>query len=272
MKDIAVSSVIIEKALEFGADYAGIANIEDLKNAPSFLMMPQRPHMDRVGAVASQTGLREGEVLWPEGMRCALVVAVRHPEDEQILDWWVDGKAPSGNQKLIRVLHDLQNFLQEKYLQIQSVLPPYHVEKGGIWLKDAAVIAGLGTVGKNNLLITPRYGPRVRLRAMLLSEDFPSSGTLEWDPCQGCAAPCRAACPQAAFQSQVYFSEQYGGLRQLPGRSGDYDLRRCDVQMEEDIANRTQEVLEDTEGKEVSVVRYCRRCEFACIIGAEGGR
>jgi epoxyqueuosine reductase len=30
---------------------------------------------------------------------------------------------------------------------------PYHVEKGGVYLKDAAVYAGLGVVGKNNLLL-----------------------------------------------------------------------------------------------------------------------
>jgi len=39
---------------------------------------------------------------------------------------------------------------------------PYRVEQGGILLKDAAVLAGLGVTGKNNLVITPQLaGPCV---------------------------------------------------------------------------------------------------------------
>lgn len=270
MNNLDLSSVILEKAHEFGASCAGIANLRELKKAPAFVMMPQRPHMDRVGAVLNQTGLPEGEVLWREGMRSALVIAVSHPEDEQVLDWWVDGKAPAGNRKLIQILDKLCAFLHEAYPQVRTFPLPYHVEKGGIWLKDAAAAAGLGVVGKNNLLITPQYGPRIRLRAMLLSEDLPSSGPLAWDPCQGCRMPCRAACPQNAFQAQVYRPDDYRGLEQLPGRDGGYDLRRCDVQMGEDISRKTHEVLDSANGEEVSVVRYCRRCEFACIVGASG--
>jgi epoxyqueuosine reductase len=36
---------------------------------------------------------------------------------------------------------------------------PYKVEEGGMFLKDAATLAGLGIIGKNNLLITPEFEP-----------------------------------------------------------------------------------------------------------------
>jgi len=48
------------------------------------------------------------------------------------------------------------------------------VEKGGVYLKDAAVVAGQGGVGKNNLLLDRRWGPRVRLRAVLIEESSPA--------------------------------------------------------------------------------------------------
>ena len=63
-----LSSRIISKALEYGASSAGIANIEDLKKMPSFVMTPIRPHIDRVGAVENETGLPEGVVAWPKDM------------------------------------------------------------------------------------------------------------------------------------------------------------------------------------------------------------
>jgi len=71
---------------------------------------------------------------------------------------------------------------------------PYHIENGGIYLKDAAVLAGLGTIGRNNLLITPEFGPRVRLRALLAGVDLPPTGPAGFDPCEGCPAPCLTDC------------------------------------------------------------------------------
>ena len=79
---------------------------------------------------------------------------------------------------------------------------PYHVEKGGIFLKDAAMLAGLGIIGANNLLITPQFGPRVRLRALFLDCELAApTGPLNFSPCDGCNQPCWEACPQQAFVS-----------------------------------------------------------------------
>jgi hypothetical protein len=55
---------------------------------------------------------------------------------------------------------------------------PYRVEHGGTLFKDAAALAGLGTIGKNNLVITPEYGPHVRLKAMFLDVDLEPTGPI----------------------------------------------------------------------------------------------
>ncbi|MEA3231699.1 MAG: hypothetical protein U9Q05_08095 [Thermodesulfobacteriota bacterium] len=60
----------------------------------------------------------------------------------------------------------------EKEKGITAEKLPYHIESGGIFLKDAAALAGLGCIGKNNMLVLMKYGPRVRLRALLLNIMF----------------------------------------------------------------------------------------------------
>jgi hypothetical protein len=72
----------------------------------------------------------------------------------------------------------------------------YWVEEGGLYLKDAAVLAGLGCVGRNNILVTPDWGPRIRLRAVLLDAELAPTGRIEFDPCRGCDERCRSACPR----------------------------------------------------------------------------
>lgn len=268
MDNISLSSIILNKAYELGASCAGIANVRDLKTAPAFVMMPKRPHIDRVGAVPYETGLPEGVVAWPEGIHSVLVIAVVHPESEPFMDCWLDNKVPPGNMQLIKINRGIHNFLIENYPEVRSIPLDYYVEKGGVWLKDSAVIAGLGTIGRNNLLVTPRFGPRVRLRAMFLSVDLPSTGPIQWDPCEGCSMPCRAACPQNAFAEKTYDPKDYDGQTELPGRDGTYRLQTCDVQMKKDEDN------EDTSGVEIegygtanSVVSYCRQCELNCVVG-----
>lgn len=101
MNSRTMTELIVNKAIALGAAAAGIANIQDLKSAPAFVMMPQRPHIDRVGAVENTTGLPEGVVAWKEEMRSVLVIAYEHPEEKPYLDCWLDGKNPPGNLELI---------------------------------------------------------------------------------------------------------------------------------------------------------------------------
>lgn len=66
-------------------------------------------------------------------------------------------------------------------------------------LKTSAVKCGLGSQGKNTLLITPNYGPRIRLIAILttakLNLDEPFKGNL----CGECEK-CITACPTKALE------------------------------------------------------------------------
>lgn len=49
--------------------------------------------------------------------------------------------------------------------------------------KFAAVYAGIGWIGKNDLLITQKYGPRVRLSAILIDFNLPTGKPIEHSKC-----------------------------------------------------------------------------------------
>ena len=259
-----ISRQIIAKAKSLGASLAGIADARLLKQSPSHSIYPKMEHNLAVGSRELAEGIELGQVAWPANARAVVVIAVEHKKEEPQLDWWDGQTGTSGNRILIQINNTLSDWV-EKNFDIKTHKLPYHVEKGGIFLKDAAVMAGLGCIGKNNLLVTPQFGPRVRLRAMILEAEVEPTGPVQFDPCDGCKEPCRRACPQKAY-SDIAFSSIEMGMLTLPGRNGCYSRATCNIQMEKDIAGAQNLPTEGTEesGKRV---KYCRRCEFACIAG-----
>jgi epoxyqueuosine reductase len=265
-----LSQEIIEKAKEFGADLAGVASVVDLKKSPSHVISEKMSDFANVAAKVVE-GRKPGIVEWPDGAKSAIVIALAHPPEKPELDWWIlGGKSAAGNTPGNRILMStvkkLAEWLEEEKGVKCSKLP-YHIEHGGIYMKDTAVLAGLGCVGKNNILVTPQYGPRQRFRIMLADIDLAVTGPIEFDPCDECDMPCRTACPVEAFSETLYTKEEYG-VEYLPGRTGVYSRPLCSSQMDSDTANcETIEV----EGSDIPGKRteFCRRCEFACLVGAQ---
>jgi epoxyqueuosine reductase len=105
-------------------------------------------------------------------------------------------------------------------------------------------------IGKNNLLVTPEYGTRVRIRGMFIEAELEPTGPLVgFDPCHGCDMPCHRACPRDAF------------------RSGSFERAYCKEENDERYAN--EELIEGSIMgiKEASMVmKPCRYCELACPI------
>ena len=179
---LSASSAILKKAKQFGVHLAGYANADDLKVAPSFITAPKIPVVDKVvGTLEGEMELNPGEVNWPKEAKSILAVAVEHPENKPELDWWYGQISPSGNKLLINAIKALCEWIPANF-DIDVFHFPYFIEQGGIYLKDAAVMAGLGCIGRNNMVVTPEFGPRVRLRAMALSIPIPSTGPPGFDP------------------------------------------------------------------------------------------
>lgn len=221
-----IEKLIIEKAISLGASLAGIAGAAAIGESPS--------HKSCEKAV------------WPAGFRSVLVLALAHKKTEPELDWWGGEGGTPGNRRLQLISEELKAWLA-KELKIKANGIPYQPDKGGIFLKDAAALAGLGTIGANNLLITPHYGPRIRLRALFIDAELKPSGPAKYSPCDNCQRPCQSACPQGAFPA------------------GPYDVNACRRRMRKDEAS--SESVTSAAGQAGPVIKYCRACELACPAG-----
>ena len=76
-----ITSQIVEKATEFGASLAGIADVEEVKNSPSHLVYGK---LDEYKTVGNKTigETNPWEVVWTEDAKSVIVIAVLHPEEE----------------------------------------------------------------------------------------------------------------------------------------------------------------------------------------------
>ena len=269
---------IIRKAKEMGAAMAGIASVELLRKSPSHEILGK--FGTKIDGVHSFERVKDfNEITWPANAKSALVIAVSHPQDKPELDWsFASGNTP-GNRLLVRISGELSAWIEEA-LGIKAQRMPYWVEEGGIYLKDTAVLGGLGCIGKNNILITPVHGPRVRLRAILLEAELTPTGPIDFDPCGSCEEFCRKACPQNAFDRTILSSVETG-LCALPGRDGCFSRAKCSIQMGHDVEDSGVVVDEGflSERSVPSVetggmsrtkdrIKWCRRCELVCPVGS----
>lgn len=108
------------------------------------------------------------------------------------------------NSRLTKAVYDLADiFRKEEYRSLP--LPAAGCPTDQRFLqavfsyKHAAQLAGLGTIGRHSLLITPEFGPRVRLACLLTEAPLEASPSLGKNYCRDCDA-CIRACPAQAFQ------------------------------------------------------------------------
>ncbi|MEM2890531.1 MAG: 4Fe-4S double cluster binding domain-containing protein [Candidatus Hadarchaeum sp.] len=120
----------------------------------------------------------------------------------------------------------------------------HKVLMGDLSLKHAAVVAGLGEFGLNNLLLTPRFGPRVLLGAVVTDALIAPDPPLKEQLCDLCGA-CLNVCPVGAIKGTREYDRSKGGTVDKHG--GLHDLH---------------EVLEPDYGH-----HSCGLCVKACHVG-----
>lgn len=107
--------------------------------------------------------------------------------------------------RLNRAVHEFAHlFHQEGYHSIPLCASPGFITdqrfvKSLFSYKHAAELAGLGTIGRNSLLITPEFGPRVRLACLLTDAPINETPRMKKDYCTQCNA-CIRVCPAQAIQ------------------------------------------------------------------------
>lgn len=240
--EASLTAEIISQAESFAGIRAGITHLEDVLKGPSYQAVPEGP--------GNTTQLDDVEVVnWPTEARSVLVLGLIHPVNDPRIDWW-ECDDTWGNRRLREISELLKQWLRKEHdLDAQPL--PYHVEKGGLFLKDAAVLSGLGIIGRNNLLLQPEWGPRIRLRSILVEGDLHTTEALEgFSPCETCEGFCQKACPMKAFPQ------------------GKYSRPICRRQMIADEENKVPDGEIDENGKRNMVIKYCRACELACPVGS----
>jgi epoxyqueuosine reductase QueG len=69
--------------------------------------------------------------------------------------------------------------------------------------RHAAYLAGLGTFGVNNMILTPKYGPRVRFGSVITTAPLPADPVREDNLCVRCMR-CVRLCPSSALSESDY--------------------------------------------------------------------
>ena len=113
-------------------------------------------------------------------------------------------------------------------------------------LKFAAIHAGLGWIGKNGVLVTEKFGPRLRLSALLVNYDFPKSISVFESKCPIECNICVSACTYNSLTGHQWNIEST--------RSEIIDYRLC---------NQKRSLYIEAHGRKHS----CGVCMVSCPFG-----
>lgn len=135
----------------------------------------------------------------------------------------------SVNQNLDRASLLIARRLQKRGFRAYPIpasqtIDPRRLE-GAFSHKLAAHLAGLGWIGKSCLLITPDYGPRVRLATVLTDAPLEAGRPIP-DGCGDCRR-CVEACPVKAITGRPFNPKEPRDLRLRAHLCSDYSERRA---------------------------------------------
>jgi ferredoxin len=186
---------------------------------------------------------------------------------EKVLVFVVPSLAPLTPKEYVEPIFKHQQFASSiNTRRIISLIPPILKEAGirfgsppyskdaeifetnmneGFNAKEAARRAGLGWIGKSNLLVTPEFGPQVNVVAFLLDAPLTSGTPVAESRCGNCHS-CVDACPVKAIHGELW----------VPGipRERQVDYARCSS-----WRLKTYEHL----GRKIT----CAKCVIACPKG-----
>lgn len=262
------------KARELGADLVGIADGEVMNNNPPDPSDPRRPiditELDYKRVIVLAKHLNNGVArIIPWGDRTKfyndeLALSALEETSLELVYWLEDQGYPA------------------------IIVPPTHVDPWRyndnpgahmstlISLPHAAVEAGLGTLGLNQQLLTPEFGPRVILTAVMASLDVEPDQRRTESLCHGpSCGRCLSVCPADAVRhwgrdweacdthrSPYGFAKLVGHIEaviQAPDAKAKKDMLRTET-----MFNLWQSILRGS-----GAITGCRRCADVCPVGED---
>lgn len=268
------ASDVKAKARALGVDIVGIADGQAIDAHPPDPAKPRRPSdisdydADRV-----------------------IVLGKRHNLGSTRLTRW-DERHKYYNDELNLTMLEEASLELVLWLEDQGypalIVPPTHVDPWSyqgdpeaplgtiLSLTHAAVEAGLGTLGLNQQLLTPEFGPRVILSAVLSSVPVEADARREEALCLGpSCGRCLLACPGDVIG---HWDRDWPACNKLRSPHGFHALaEHVDRIIDEPDIERKKEMLRSPEQfylwqsilRGAGVVTGCRRCQDVCPVGAD---
>ncbi len=266
------AAAVKARALELGADLVGIGDGRVMDSHPPDRAAPRRP--------IDITEHDSGRVI---------ILAKRYSGGATRIARWDERHKYYNDElaltRLEEISLDLVYWLEDHgYPAI--VIPPTHTDPWRylgdadahretlLSLPHAAVEAGLGTLGLNLQLLTPQFGPRVLLTAVLCSLDCAADRPMEDALCHGpeCGR-CLSACPGDVighWQRDWAACDRYRsphGFAQLVDHldaimESETPEDRMGLIRSEESFNLWQSIL-----RGAGVITGCRRCQDVCPVG-----
>ena len=273
-KTALTATAVKQKAIELGADLVGIADGKLMDANPPDPADPRRP----------------SDITEHDGGRVIVLAKKLGSGVARILPW--GDRHKFYNDELALTMLEETSLELVYWLEDQGypaiIAPPVHADpwryEGDpkqhtttlLSLPHAAVEAGLGTLGLNLQLLTPEYGPRVQLTAVLCSAEIECDKKMEQALCLGpeCGR-CLKTCPPDAVKawdrdwqacdthrSPYGFAKLTGHIENLMNATT-AEARR-DMLRSETTFNLWQSILRGS-----GAITGCRRCADVCPIGAD---
>jgi epoxyqueuosine reductase QueG len=139
---------------------------------------------------------------------------------------------------------------------------------GFLSLKHAAISCGMGEIGRNNLLLTPEFGPHQRLCAIVTEASLKANSRRELDLCKNCER-CVKTCPSGALKTDRYdvdhcFAYWSSGFKRLPpgkfwGWPGYIKMVRQHLKRRDLLVEMGQTYITDVDN--------CIECMRVCPVG-----
>jgi len=268
------AAAIKAKARALGADLVGIADGKVMDQYPPDPRDPRRP--------SDITDFDADRVI---------VLAKRYSSGSARMTRWDERHKYYNDELALTALEevslDLVYWLEDQGYPA-LIVPPSHVDPWRyrndpgehmttlLSLSHAAVEAGLGTLGRNLQLLTPEYGPRVIVTAVLSSVPVEPDTRMATALCLGPACGrCLSACPGDVvghwerdwpacdrYRSPHGFAQLAEHLQHILAEP---DLaKKGEMIVSEESFNLWQSIL-----RGAGVITGCRRCQDVCPVGAD---
>lgn len=243
MSPMEISRLLKLKAQELGFLACGIATAFPLQHIKAFLSHSVALNYHDGKKYLEDVGTRINPTHLLPDVKSVIVFAMGYYSDSQTQGIKISRYAYGKDYHKV-----IEAKLQKIVIWLETVMPGIAtritVDAGPIVEKAWAQLAGLGCIGKNTLLINPKWGSFSFLSTILINKELSYDSPFQDDLCKNCSK-CIKNCPTAALVAPYQL-----------------DARRCIANIT--IESKSAQLSELHGFKESKYVYGCDMCQLVC--------